>query len=178
MYKDRQKERAYQREYQKKWRAKNPNKARSKNLRYNFGISTKQYETLLLSQRGVCAICQQPETARAKNGKVKRLAVDHDHKTGRIRGLLCNNCNIGIGAFGDNDEHMRSAVAYIQERNPQLVAGWEPCGSCTVCGDTIWYKPDSATHDRPPEVRRSCMCVPMAVFALQNGEHFHMHRDA
>lgn len=56
-------------------------------VRKNFGISIEQYETMLREQSGVCGLCGLPENVR------RRLAVDHDHKTGAVRGLLCFRCN-------------------------------------------------------------------------------------
>jgi hypothetical protein len=73
-----------------------------------YGISFAEYETLLKLQGHVCAICKSPE--RAKNG---RLAVDHCHATGRVRGLLCRKCNTGIAFFHDKPEVLASAVSYL-----------------------------------------------------------------
>lgn len=66
--------------------AANPNKARDYYLRANYGLTHEEYEDLLIGQCGVCALCGKPPIG-------KRLAVDHDHNTGEIRGLLCLNCN-------------------------------------------------------------------------------------
>ncbi len=77
-----------------------------------FGITLKQYGDMLLAQNGCCAICKHPETA-TRNGVVKALAVDHDHETGAIRGLLCVACNTGIGKFKDDRNLMLSAVKYL-----------------------------------------------------------------
>lgn len=75
----------------------------------NYRITIKDYETLWNNQKGVCAICQQPETAiHHQTGKVKRLAVDHCHKTGEVRGLLCARCNFLIGAIRDDAAYIRS----------------------------------------------------------------------
>jgi len=66
------------------------------------------YQERLEAQGGVCAICEQPQEG-------KRLASDHDAKTGRIRGLLCNRCNLGLGYFKDNAAYLGMAVAYLEE---------------------------------------------------------------
>lgn len=67
--------------------------ARKNKLKRNFGITLAEYDALLLRQGGVCALCDGPCITGV------RLAVDHDHKTGRVRGLLCLICNVGIGAY-------------------------------------------------------------------------------
>jgi hypothetical protein len=72
-----------------------------------FGITPEYYDSLLLAQKGVCAIC---------GGKEKRkLAVDHDHSTNKIRGLLCTRCNNGLGAFRDNIVLLNTAIVYINK---------------------------------------------------------------
>lgn len=64
------------------------------------------YKELYEKQHGVCAICHKPSTIA--------LAVDHDHATGIVRGLLCSNCNMGIGLLGDSIELLYSAIQYIE----------------------------------------------------------------
>lgn len=88
--------------------------ARLWHLRSKFGISGEDYNLLLASQNGVCAICGQPETAK-RNGVVKFLAVDHNHKTGKIRGLLCQKCNTMVGHSDDNAERLKDAAAYLEK---------------------------------------------------------------
>lgn len=83
-------------------------------LRRNYGITREQYNWMLEVQGGVCAICRQPETtSNPARHTVKRLAVDHDHRTGQIRGLLCSNCNRGIGHFHHDPSRLRDAIAYL-----------------------------------------------------------------
>jgi hypothetical protein len=65
-------------------------------------------------QNNLCAICQQPETATL-NGKIKRLAVDHDHTTNQTRELLCNNCNSMLGYYNDNPELLEKAANYLKK---------------------------------------------------------------
>lgn len=86
----------------------------NKNISKHFSLSGSDYQDLLLEQNGVCAICHKPETVR-QSGKVCRLAVDHDHKTGVIRGLLCRQCNTGLGSFKDTPELLDSAKAYLNK---------------------------------------------------------------
>lgn len=63
----------------------------------------------------MCAVCQRPESViDPRKGETKELAVDHCHETGRIRGLLCNNCNRAIGLLGDSVELLLKAVEYLK----------------------------------------------------------------
>lgn len=87
---------------------------RGHELRKNFGIEYEDYARMLLEQNGVCAICNKPETA-VKYGRIMMLAVDHDHTTGAIRGLLCRNCNSGIGQFMERPDLLRSAADYVRK---------------------------------------------------------------
>lgn len=92
------------------------NYARSSALRVRYGISIDEYEAMWTAQDGMCAICKKPETTVTKNGHKWRLNVDHDHKTGEIRGLLCTPCNRGLGFLGDSAETMRQAISYLEDR--------------------------------------------------------------
>lgn len=82
-------------------------------LKRLFNLTPDDYETLLRAQGGVCYICRQPPKSR-------RLAVDHDHHTGLIRGLLCSFCNRAISVFRDNEERLQRAVDYL--KNPPATA--------------------------------------------------------
>ncbi len=80
-----------------------------------FGMVEEDYQKLLVQQNYVCAICEQPETVRLKSGELKRLAVDHCHEKGNVRGLLCYACNIGIGLLKHKTSVLRKAAAYCEE---------------------------------------------------------------
>lgn len=82
-------------------------------LKYRYGISERDFAELLDRQHGVCAICGLPPAGTAKT---RRLHVDHDHETGRIRGLLCLKCNSALAQFGDRIEGVTKAVDYLQRR--------------------------------------------------------------
>jgi hypothetical protein len=82
-------------------------------LKHRFGLSVAQYQKMLLSQNGVCAVCKKPET-RMWKGRPSNLAVDHCHETGAVRGLLCYLCNSGIGSLGDNAERIEAAATYLR----------------------------------------------------------------
>jgi len=73
-----------------------------------------QFQALLQSQQGKCAICGVTEGHRSCRGDVCRLAVDHDHRAGKVRGLLCNNCNRGLGRFKDSIANLKAAVRYLE----------------------------------------------------------------
>jgi hypothetical protein len=77
----------------------------------SYGITPEEYDALLASQGGGCAIC-----GVAENPSGLRLPVDHDHATGEVRGILCSNCNSGIGMLGDNPDRVIAAAAYLLER--------------------------------------------------------------
>lgn len=76
-----------------------------------------RYNTIFSQQNGVCAICGRPETAKGIHGRIRRLATDHCHSSGKIRGLLCGRCNSGIGYFQDNTESLKEAVKYLEKHN-------------------------------------------------------------
>jgi len=78
------------------------------------GCSNEQFEAFLEAQDGKCAICGAIEGHRSRYGTVCRLAVDHDHQTGKVRGLLCNNCNRGLGRFKDSIKHLKAAIRYLK----------------------------------------------------------------
>ncbi len=78
-------------------------------LKHRHGISKADYETLLAKQEGACGICHKPPPEN------QYLHVDHDHKTGRIRGLLCKSCNMGLGILGDDALLLHSAIRYLSD---------------------------------------------------------------
>ena len=93
-----------------------PRKQSSYKLMSNYGLTQEDYTNMLATQNGVCAICKCAETAKSNAGYVKNLAVDHCHVTGKVRGLLCHDCNTGIGKLKDNISLLESAIKYLKER--------------------------------------------------------------
>ena len=97
-------------EAQKRWEDKNPELkkeyARRSSLKYNYGMTLEEYDALLISQGGVCALCGKPPTT-------KRLAVDHDHTTNRIRGLLHGACNLLLGTAQDDPHLLHAAIRFL-----------------------------------------------------------------
>ncbi len=97
----------------KLYRSKIGDYHRSKNLQERYGINTAQYELMLKSQNGVCAICGRPET-RKRNNKILPLSVDHCHTSLKIRGLLCGKCNDYLKVIEDLD-WLPKAQAYLEK---------------------------------------------------------------
>lgn len=83
--------------------------AREASLLRNFGITQKEYDTLLISQNGKCKIC-----GISQSNITHPLCVDHCHSTNKIRGLLCKKCNTALGLFNDNLETIKNAITYLQ----------------------------------------------------------------
>lgn len=86
---------------------------RRHDLRRRFNLTTDEYQAMHDAQNGVCAICGSAETA-TRNDRVRWLAVDHDHKDGHVRQLLCNGCNAGLGHYQDDPARLRAAAAYLE----------------------------------------------------------------
>jgi len=80
-----------------------------------YGITPVEYERMFAAQAGTCAICRRSERVRNNVGGTKRLAVDHDHRTGQVRGLLCHACNVSIGQMGDDPMLLLRAARYLAE---------------------------------------------------------------
>lgn len=115
---------AHVRATEKRYRARHPEKVVAKNTRSNkkyavsirnsnlkklYGITHADYEVMFAAQQGRCAICP----ATVPGGGYKHFAVDHNHRTGKVRALLCHACNTGLGRFKDDPALLREAVAYL-----------------------------------------------------------------
>lgn len=87
-----------------------PEDQRRWNLR-KYGITPADYDAMLAAQGGVCAVCRRDDRDRLN----RRLHVDHDHATGRVRGLLCARCNNAIGHAGEDPERLRALALYLEE---------------------------------------------------------------
>lgn len=96
----------------------NPERQRAKNLKYYHNLTLSDYENMLQTQSGVCAICKQPEVV-IERSKLRRLSVDHDHITGKIRGLLCYSCNLILGKSKDSPQQLRAAADYLEQKAGQ-----------------------------------------------------------
>ena len=99
--------------------------SRDAQLRAKYSITEEIYEKILVTQKGVCAIC-------GNHQRYKRLAVDHSHKTGQVRGLLCENCNRGLGRFFDSTFRLRNAANYLEFKLPVTASVGMPISDGTV----------------------------------------------
>jgi hypothetical protein len=80
-------------------------------LRKYFGLTIEEYEAILEKQKGGCAICG----SITSQGRWEHLHVDHDHNTGKVRGLLCTKCNRGIGLFDDDPNLLEKTAKYLRD---------------------------------------------------------------
>lgn len=88
---------------------------RVRELERLYGLSVEDYEHMNKVQGGACRICRQPERRVNTFGERRPLAVDHDHATGAIRGLLCADCNKALGLFGDKPSRLWRAWLYLDD---------------------------------------------------------------
>lgn len=95
--------------YKKEWRKNNYRRRKNLELEWNYGISLEKYEQILIKQEYSCAICKIHQDSLSR-----KLCVDHCHKTEQVRGLLCGNCNVGIGKLKDDINLLETAVNYLK----------------------------------------------------------------
>ena len=96
------------------WRKDNQHKWDEYTRARKYGMFPGQYEEMYGSQRGLCAICLEPHV---------KLSIDHCHKTGKVRGLLCKKCNLVLGMVNDSEEILLSAMNYLVETRDNTEAG-------------------------------------------------------
>lgn len=105
-----------------RWREENPDKYKAgwfrSIIKAKYGITLEDYNEILSMQSGKCAICGMTTEEHGM-----RLHVDHCHKTGLVRGLLCSNCNIGIGNLGDNPLIVKHALSYLLSHKAMTMEG-------------------------------------------------------
>jgi len=122
---------ANRKEKQAEWYKKNRNKViervkkryverkdeiTSYKLKRSYGITLDKYNELYKEQKGLCAICEKKETlVDRRTGKIRKLAVDHCHKTGKVRGLLCRNCNMLLGCLSDSVTFINKILDYLSK---------------------------------------------------------------
>jgi|SRR6267142_1728705 len=99
--------------YAKRRKLENPEHVKKleqkQKLKYRYGISFEDYHRFLDLQNGVCAVCKNPPNKRS-------LDVDHNHITGKIRGLLCNDCNVALGRVKESIQILNSLIVYLQTK--------------------------------------------------------------
>lgn len=108
-----------------KWKGKTSEYQWRWHLRNRYGITVEQVDAMVKAQGGKCATCASMLGAPDTKGKSTRVCVDHDHVTRKVRGLLCDPCNKGIGHFGDNPALLRAAAAYLESHAVDLRAAAE-----------------------------------------------------
>ena len=91
------------------WKSLNKDIVRNSILKGTYGISLDDYNAMLERQSGKCAICKTTDP-----GRRNKFCVDHNHRTGEVRGLLCEECNLGIGKLKDDPEILRKAATYLE----------------------------------------------------------------
>lgn len=109
IYAYRQRNLAAERARNKAYRARRPEVGFRAYLKYTYGLALEDYQSMLEAQDERCAICGGQD-------EDSRLHVDHCHTTGKVRGLLCESCNLSIGRMGDSPSRLRSAAAYLEAR--------------------------------------------------------------
>lgn len=97
-------------DYHQEWRDENPSKIREQTLRNRYGIDQSIFDSMLEQQQHRCAVCGSMDAQRKD---LDKLVIDHCHESGKVRGLLCHNCNAGLGHFKDNPQWLMSAVRYL-----------------------------------------------------------------
>lgn len=105
--------------YHAEYRVEHREERRAAHYMEKYGLTPDGYNKMLIAQDGVCAICNHPPNGRAHNGK---LVVDHDHSTGKVRGLLCSKCNSVLGYVKDSTETLIKAIEYLNK----TLAGEQP----------------------------------------------------
>lgn len=100
------------RRIRRKWAKANHRKRKAAELKHNYDLTLAEFDRMYIAQKGCCAICGKHQL------NLKRtLQVDHSHDTGKVRGLLCSNCNPALGSFEDNPDLLRRAAIYLEMDN-------------------------------------------------------------
>lgn len=99
--------------YARNWARNNSTSRRAYYLKRSYGISSNEYEVIFKNQNGKCAICERVESSKSVLGNLKRFHVDHCHKSGKIRSLLCSNCNRALGYIKENPKIAEKMKFYI-----------------------------------------------------------------
>lgn len=94
----------------KKWHSTRPESRIRAQLKRKFGLTLEEWNEMFNAQGGCCAICGKHQSRQQR-----RMAVDHNHETGQIRALLCQNCNHGLGHFYENVASLSNAISYLQK---------------------------------------------------------------
>lgn len=112
----------YQQEYYQQNKERVSRRMRERHLKLSYNLTSQQYLEKVIAQENCCAICKKPEHRLLKTGDVKPLSVDHNHTTGVVRELLCNDCNAMLGFAKENLEVLQNAINYLQKHSYVLPA--------------------------------------------------------
>jgi hypothetical protein len=103
-----------------RWTPEQRSRHRARVIKYRYGVELAVVDSLYDRQEGCCAICgvagERPFVAEKRHSRIGVLCIDHDHEGGEVRGLLCTNCNLGIGYFHDDLATMARAMGYISRK--------------------------------------------------------------
>lgn len=108
-------------EYNKKWGKEHPKRHKKYISQYliyalkKYGVTPEDYNLMFIKQKGCCAIC-----GKHQNELKRKLSIDHNHSTGVIRGLLCNNCNLMLGFSKENIDVLQKSIIYLDKNNSKL----------------------------------------------------------
>ena len=95
------------------WRKNNKEAYKSTVIKSKYGVTLEEYNEMLGGQNYKCAICGSDNSGRGDEA----FCIDHNHKTGKIRGLLCHNCNIGLSKFKENISNLEKSIKYLENYN-------------------------------------------------------------
>lgn len=94
------------------WHKKNADRVHDNLLRSRYGVTQADVDEMIVQQDNLCAICNKPPSGKTKRDH--RLFLDHCHKTGKVRGMLCNDCNLALGRVHDNVDILKSMIEYLK----------------------------------------------------------------
>lgn len=101
-----------------RWRRANPDKVAAADMKHRYGITFESRAIMLREQDNKCAVCEKEFNIDTVGSKPH---IDHNHVDGKVRGLLCHNCNLGLGYFKDNPEILQKAIAYLKRQATSVV---------------------------------------------------------
>ncbi len=108
----------YRNAQSKKWKNNNPQKVRAQWIKQTYRLSWEEYENIYFLQKGNCKICDTPLKLHAGiEREVEVAVIDHQHSTGKVRGLLCTKCNTALGLFLDSVNILKNAKIYLETNN-------------------------------------------------------------
>lgn len=111
------------REHQRRFRDSQPDYNHTRNLQRRYGLSVDEYQTLLANQNFSCPICEVEISDTIEYKGKRPVAVDHNHETGDVRGILCSMCNLMLGHARENTSILYRAIVYLSERGAYAPKG-------------------------------------------------------